>query len=159
MRSRRSCLGTPAHLRDLGAVTLSSGGKQHTQSCSPFSVRSSPGERGFTGPGGSACEDREQALGQPLGVAWCGRGQRRGCRDAHSSGRKPGAGSSAFLCLSGHSGSVVEHRPLNQEDSGWIPGQGTCRGCGLDPRWCRRPPIKDSLPSWMFVSRSCSLPL
>nr|KAF6360248.1 hypothetical protein mMyoMyo1_011194 [Myotis myotis] len=36
----------------------------------------------------------------------------------------------------------------------WIPSQGTCPGCGLDPQCgvCRRQPIHDSLSSSVFLS-------
>nr|KAF6462221.1 hypothetical protein HJG59_011269 [Molossus molossus] len=54
-------------------------------------------------------------------------------------------------------GSVVEHRPRQQEVTGSIPGQGTCPGCGPEPQWgaCRRRPID-------ILSHQCfylSLPL
>ena len=39
----------------------------------------------------------------------------------------------------------IEHQPVNQGVASSIPGQGTCLGCGPDPRWgaCERQPHID----------------
>nr|KAF6500747.1 hypothetical protein HJG59_007803 [Molossus molossus] len=62
-------------------------------------------------------------------------------------------------CLPSQCSSMVERRPMHQEVTSSIPGQGTCPGSRPDPQWgvCRRQPI--NVLSYRCFCLSLFLPL
>ena len=49
--------------------------------------------------------------------------------------------------------SWVEHCPIDQKVTGWVPNQGTYPGCGFDPQLGHIGEINVSL-TWIFFSLS-----